>query len=282
MARAVLLQTLKVSRRPPLPPMTYDFCTLTDTGRVRTNNEDAVSFDPQTQVAVLADGMGGYNAGEVASEMACTSIRTEMALWLTQTEQRPARVDVWHALQTAAENANDAILNTAYSDPQCEGMGTTVVVAVFIDQQLILGHLGDSRGYRLRNGKLVQLTRDHSWLQEQVDAGHITPQQAAASSARNLVTRALGVEVPVVMEINDSHVHPGDLFLLCSDGLTDMVPDREIEQLLCAPTALQEKAQQLIDAANAHGGRDNVSVLLVQSAAGTKKSGLVSRWLGAL
>lgn len=262
--------------------MTYEFCALTDTGRVRLNNEDAVSFDPQAQVAVLADGMGGYNAGEVASEMASTSIRTEIALWLAQARERRAPIDVWHALQIAAENANDAILDAAFANPQCEGMGTTVVVAVFIDHQLILGHLGDSRGYRLRQGALEQLTRDHSWLQQQIDAGHFTAQQAAASSARNLVTRAVGVETPVVMEINEFQVRPGDLFLLCSDGLTDMVPDREIEQLLRAPTALHEKAQQLIDAANTHGGRDNVSVLLVQAAEGAKKSSLVSRWLGAL
>lgn len=262
--------------------MTYEFCAQTDTGRVRSNNEDAVSFDPQAQVAVLADGMGGYNAGEVASEMASTSIQTEIALWLAQTAQHSMQANVWRALQTATENANEAILNAAFANPQYEGMGTTVVVAVFIDNNLVLGHIGDSRGYRLRDGALQQLTRDHSWLQEQVDAGHLTPQQAATSSARNLVTRAVGVESPVVMEINEFQVRPGDLFLLCSDGLTDMVPDRHIEQLLRAPTALRDKAKQLIHTANAHGGRDNVSVLLVQAVEGTKKSSLMSRWLGAL
>lgn len=154
------------------------------------------------------------------------------------------------------------------------------MVAVFHGSRLILGHIGDSRCYRLRDGSLQQITRDHSWLQEQVDAGILTAQQAALSSNRNLVTRALGAGAHV-MEVNEFQVAPNDLFLLCSDGLTDMVPDMEIAELVCTPIPLEEKATLLVDAANANGGRDNVSVLLVQAAAGGKKRSLMSRLLGA-
>jgi protein phosphatase len=144
-----------------------------------------------------------------------------------------------------------------------------------------LGHIGDSRCYRLRDGVLQQITRDHSWLQEQVDAGFLTPQQAAASSNRNLVTRALGVEPHVQMEVNEFQVAPHDLFLMCSDGLTDMVSDADLAEMVRASLPLQDKATLLIDTANTQGGRDNISVLLVQTTARGKKRGLVSRWVGA-
>jgi protein phosphatase len=160
-------------------------------------------------------------------------------------------------------------------------MGTTLVVGVFHGSRLILGHIGDSRCYRVRDGVLQQITRDHSWLQEQVDAGLLTAQQAALSSNRNLVTRALGVEPNVMMEVNEFQVAPNDLFLMCSDGLTDMVADADLAELVRAPVPLEEKATLLIDTANANGGRDNVSVLLVQAAAGGRKRGLMSRLLGA-
>ena len=261
--------------------MTYEFTARTDKGRVRSNNEDAVAVDRDAQVAILADGMGGYNAGEVASGMATTFIRTEMARWLAQAGASPQSTDVRRALEICVENANHAILGASLSNPQYAGMGTTLVVAVFHGSRLILGHIGDSRCYRLRVGGLQQITRDHSWLQEQVDAGLLTAQQAAMSSNRNLVTRALGVEPNVLMEVNEFQVAPNDLFLLCSDGLTDMVSDSDLAELVRAPMPLEEKATLLIDTANANGGRDNVSVLLVQAAAGGKKRGLMSRLLGA-
>ena len=261
--------------------MSYEFSALTDKGRVRTNNEDAVTVDTDAQVAILADGMGGYNAGEVASGMATTFIRSEMARWLSQAGTTPQSTDVRRALEICVENANHAILGASLSNPQYAGMGTTLVVAVFHGSRLILGHIGDSRCYRLRDGSLQQITRDHSWLQEQVDAGILTAQQAALSSNRNLVTRALGVEPNVLMEVNEFQVAPNDLFLLCSDGLTDMVPDLDLAELVRTPIPLEEKATLLVDAANANGGRDNVSVLLVQAAAGGKKRSLMSRLLGA-
>lgn len=164
--------------------MTYEFFAQTDRGRVRANNEDAVAVDREAQVAVLADGMGGYNAGEIASGMAITYICTEMSRWLAQAGTTPPATDVWRALELCVENANHAILGASLSNPQYSGMGTTLVVGVFQCDRLILGHIGDSRCYRLRAGVLQQITRDHSWLQEQVDAGILTREQAAPHPTR--------------------------------------------------------------------------------------------------
>jgi protein phosphatase len=159
-------------------------------------------------------------------------------------------------------------------------MGTTLVVGVFQDGRLMLGHIGDSRCYRLRQAQLDQITKDHSLLQEQMDAGLITPEQAATSTNKNLVTRALGVEDAVLLEVNEHKVEPGDLYLMCSDGLSDMLDDEAIAQILAGDGSLEQKSVQLIDAANANGGRDNISVLLAQANSGSKKRGLISRWLG--
>ena len=260
--------------------MAYEFHARTDPGRVRANNEDAVCVDSQAQVAVLADGMGGYNAGEVASGMATTFIRTELARWLAQAGQHLKAFDLRRGIEICVDNANQAILGAAESNPQYSGMGTTVVVGVFQGSRLMLGHIGDSRCYRLRAGVLEQITRDHSWLQEQIDAGLITPQQAAVSSSRNLVTRALGVEDQVLVEINEFRVEPQDLYLMCSDGLTEMVGHAELTSLMTANASLEEKARRLIDAANANGGRDNISVILVQAGpADNGKRSLLSRLL---
>lgn len=261
--------------------MTYEFFAQTDRGRVRSNNEDAVAVDREAQIAILADGMGGYNAGEVASGMATTFIRTEMTRWLHGAQSEPSPTELRQAMEHCVENANHAILGAALSNPQYAGMGTTLVVGAFVGARLILGHIGDSRCYRLRNGVLQQITRDHSWLQEQIDAGLLTPEEAAVSSNRNLVTRALGVEPEVQLEVNEFEVLPQDLFLLCSDGLTDMVDDDGIADLVRRPAPLEETAAHLIDAANAHGGRDNISVLLVQaSAVPGKRRSLMSRLWG--
>jgi serine/threonine protein phosphatase PrpC len=259
----------------------YQFCARTDPGRVRANNEDAVSIDPQAQIAVLADGMGGYNAGEVASGMATTFIQTEMARWLAQAGQQLKAQDLRRAIEICVDNANQAILGAAEANPQYMGMGTTLVVGVFQGSRLMLGHIGDSRCYRLRAGVLEQITRDHSWLQEQIDAGLITAQQAALSSSRNLVTRALGVEEEVLVEINEFRVEPQDLYLMCSDGLSEMLRHSELTELAGANLPLEDKARQLIDAANTNGGRDNISVVLVQAGSDNPKRGFMSRLLGA-
>jgi protein phosphatase len=260
--------------------MNYEFCIRTDPGLARENNEDSVTVDEPTRLGILADGMGGYNAGEVASGMATTFIKSELGRWLAQAGRHANAREVRRAMEICVDNANRSIFNAANSNPQYSGMGTTLVVGVFQDGRLMLGHIGDSRCYRLREGQLEQITKDHSLLQEQMDAGLITPEQAATSTNKNLVTRALGVEDAVLLEVNEHRVEPGDLFLMCSDGLSDMLDDEAIAQILVSETGLEQKSVQLVDAANANGGRDNISVLLARANSGSKKRGLISRWLG--
>jgi protein phosphatase len=169
-------------------------------------------------------------------------------------------------MDICVDNANRAIFNAAHANPQYAGMGTTLVVACFREGRVLVGHVGDSRCYRLRAGHLQQITRDHSLLQEQIDAGLITPEQAAFSSNKNLVTRAVGVEDSVLLEAHLHDVQPGDLFLMCSDGLSDMLDDDTIAQLLLAHDSLEPLAQALVTAANDAGGKDNISVILMRAA----------------
>jgi serine/threonine protein phosphatase PrpC len=245
--------------------MTIEFHGATDTGRARSNNEDSVAIDEPSLLAVLADGMGGYNAGEVASSMATEFIKAELGRWLSEASANASDADVRRAMDICVDNANRAIFNAANSNPQYAGMGTTLVVAVFRDGRLLMGHVGDSRGYRLRAGKLAQITHDHSLLQEQIDSGLITPEQAAMSSNKNLVTRAVGVEDTVLLETHLHDVLPGDLYLLCSDGLSDMLDDETITRLMASSDALPDVADALIQAANDAGGRDNISVVLARA-----------------
>jgi len=168
-------------------------------------------------------------------------------------------------MDICVDNANRAIFNAANANPQYAGMGTTLVVAVFHDNKVTVGHIGDSRLYRLRGEDFQAITRDHSLLQEQIDSGLITAEQARHSQNKNLVTRAVGIDPEVQAEIHDHAVLPGDVYLLCSDGLNDMVEDDEIAMTLGALSAnLELCATQLIQMANDNGGRDNVSVILVK------------------
>ncbi len=244
--------------------MSFEFFHAVDTGRARTNNEDSVAVDEGNALAVLADGMGGYNAGEVASSMATSFIGRELGRWLTEAASRASDLEVRRAIDICVDNANRAIFNAANANPQYAGMGTTLVVAVFREGQLRLGHVGDSRAYRWRGGQLVQITRDHSLLQEQIDAGLITPEQAAFSANKNLVTRAVGVEDTVLLETHLHEIQPGDIYLLCSDGLSDMLDDAMIARLLQMHESLAEAGQALIDAANDAGGKDNIALILVR------------------
>lgn len=247
---------------------------------MRENNEDAYSFDEAVGVAVLADGMGGYNAGEVASSMASNIIKTEMSRWLTEAGDAASVQDMRRALEICVSNANTAVFRAAHDNSHYSGMGTTLVAGVFRGGDLIMGHIGDSRCYRLRKGEFAQITRDHSLLQEQIDAGLLTPEQAALSMNKNLVTRALGVDDAVLLEVHEHVVEAGDVYLMCSDGLSDMVRDADIAKILQLPLSAEQKAKTLVDTANAHGGRDNITVLLVQVEAGSEKRGLMARLLG--
>jgi len=242
----------------------------TDPGRVRGHNEDCVETRPELGIVVLADGMGGYNAGEVASGMATSLITSGLAaVWTRDTLKKLDRAGAMalsqKVLQEEVAKANAAIYGTAERDPQCAGMGTTLVACVFHDNFLTVGHIGDSRLYRMRDDALEQVTRDHSLLQEQIEAGLISKEDARTSHNKNLVTRALGIDPEVEAEIHSYDVLPGDIFLLCSDGLNDMIEDEEIQMTLIALRSnLELTAQQLIQAANDAGGRDNVSVILIR------------------
>jgi protein phosphatase len=249
----------------PQPLPSIEFFCATDTGRARSNNEDSVTVDDAHALAVLADGMGGYNAGEIASGMATGFIRSEMGRWLHEVGGSATDPEVRRAMDICVDNANRAIFNAANANPQYAGMGTTLVVAVFRGTRVLVGHVGDSRAYRLRGGRLMQMTRDHSLLQEQIDAGLITAEQASFSSNKNLVTRAVGVEDTVLLEIHQHEVHPGDLYLLCSDGLSDMLDDETLSQLLQGYDSLEQAGAALIAAANDAGGKDNIAVVLARA-----------------
>jgi PPM family protein phosphatase len=249
---------------------TLEIASCTDPGMVRAHNEDSIASDPARGLVVLADGMGGYNAGEVASGMATTVILTEMRQILAGTEpyQMDPRTNQTIAARLLREQvlkANSSIYQAAQSQPQYAGMGTTLVVSLFYDNRVLVAHLGDSRLYLLREGALRQVTRDHSLLQEQIDSGLLTLEQAKNAQHKNLVTKALGIDPSVEPEIHEYSTQPGDIYLLCSDGLCDMVEDDDIGMTMQALGAnLKLAAQQLVQMANDNGGRDNVSVILVR------------------
>jgi len=243
---------------------------LSDVGRVREHNEDTIGVDADIGLFVLADGMGGYNAGEVASGIAVKTImslvkeaveRQDMSTADPETGmQRPSIV-----LRDAISRANKIIYQTARTQPQCEGMGTTVVACLFFNNRVAIAHVGDSRAYRVRANRLEQMTMDHSLLQELVDRGFYSPAEAQRATNKNYVTRALGVEPGVDVELHEHPADKGDYYLLCSDGLSDMVEDDDL--LLTVNTfgaSLETVAKQLIQLANDNGGRDNVSIILAQ------------------
>src|SRR5450830_1176831 len=243
---------------------------LTDVGQRRDHNEDTIASDIELGLVVLADGMGGYKAGEVASEIATLTIVAELKESMQTLE--PGLVDAVSEMQAesqlvidAVAKANESIFSVSESQPQCAGMGTTLVVGLFTNNKLIAGHIGDSRMYRFRQGELVQITQDHSLLQEQLNSGLITPEQAKYSNNKNLVTRALGIDPEVELELHEHDVLPDDIYLLCSDGLSDLVPDEEINATLGTLSAnLELAATQLVQMANDNGGKDNISVILVK------------------
>jgi len=247
-----------------------DIVGLTDTGKVREHNEDAMAFDTDLGFVILADGMGGYSAGEVASSIAVEEVCKVLGDVVATTplhERSPSMP--WptsHTLmRSAVELANSAVYSTALRNVRYNGMGTTLVVGLFYDNKLLLAHVGDSRAYRFRDGELMQLTRDHSILQEQIAAGLITPEAASQSSFRNLVTRAVGTEPEVLAEIQEYQTLPQDIYLFCSDGLTNMLEHARLTEILATHKPGQVlPVCELVDAANTAGGTDNVSVVLVR------------------
>jgi protein phosphatase len=242
----------------------------TDPGRIREHNEDAIAIDETLGIAILADGMGGYQAGEVASELAVKTIMAELTQSLPGKlgEKRPTR-NRFHAttilLEQAVLQANQVIYELAQKQVQYHGMGTTLVVVLFHDKFISVAHVGDSRFYRLRGNELRQLTKDHSINQELVDCGLYTPEQARHAPNKNLVTRALGVGATVTVDLKEYYLKPKDIYLICSDGLTDMLDDREILAILKnKKEPLPMLSQSLINLANDKGGKDNISLILAR------------------
>jgi len=246
--------------------------SLTDPGRVRDHNEDCIESRPDIGLYVLADGMGGYNAGEVASGMATSLISDGLQeVWNLRDIERLNRDEAKalseKLIREQITRANTAIFTTSQNNPECAGMGTTLVVCHFYDNFLTVAHIGDSRLYRLRGETMEQVTRDHSLLQEQLDSGLITPEEARLSQNKNLVTRALGIDPTVEAEVHVYETQEDDVYLLCSDGLSDMVEDDEIRLTLHTLKSNPSlTVQQLIQAANDHGGRDNISAMLIRVA----------------
>jgi PPM family protein phosphatase len=258
----------------------------TDVGLLRDHNEDAVASDLSIGLLVLADGMGGYKAGEVASEIAVLMIASEINEFMLNKpslgELSPDLLPESQMLMQAVARTNAAIYQISQDQPQCAGMGTTLVAGVFTDNRLVVGHIGDSRMYRLRGETLTQLTEDHSLVQEQINAGLITEEQAHMSSNKNLVTRALGIDPEVELELEEFDVEVGDLYLLCSDGLSDLVSDAEITEILLEANGnITRASYQLIQSANEHGGMDNISVVLAMvKKAFTAEKGWVKNLFG--
>jgi protein phosphatase len=259
----------------------------TDVGKVRDHNEDTIGAQPDIGLWVLADGMGGYNAGEVASGIAVKTILD----MVTEACKREKRGDIESStgymrqtivLRDAIHRANKVINQTAQSQPQCEGMGTTLVASLFYDNRVSIAHVGDSRMYRLRGNRFEQITMDHSLLQELVDRGFYSQEEAQRSTNRNYVTRALGVEANVEVEVQEIEVQKGDYFLMCSDGLPDMVEDEDIHLTISTfANDVRTVGEQLIKLTNDNGGRDNVSVILVRVAdAFPAQAGILRKFRG--
>lgn len=242
--------------------------SMTDTGRVRSHNEDSVVVNADSRLAILADGMGGYNAGEVASGMAASIVHQvveEMLPMLPVDQADDTSLPAKNLLTRAISEANLAILEAAANIADYSGMGTTIVAALFQHNAVTIAHVGDSRAYRLRDRQLTQMTRDHSLLQEQVDAGLISPEQAQFAQHKNLITRAVGVDLVVEAETNEFTLAPEDVYLLCSDGLSDMINDIAIAEILntCGDD-VTKAGHTLVAYANQQGGRDNISVILIR------------------
>ena len=229
----------------------------TDTGLKRDHNEDYIGWSEAHGLVILADGMGGHNAGEVASEMAVTAIQQQLS------NSHSENGDAAEAIKSAIDNANRRIHQKAKESLICAGMGTTVVVTLFDDEHVTFAHVGDSRLYLIRDGELKQLTSDHSLVQELVDEGFMSEAEAQESVSNNVITRALGTEPVVQIDIQQHEAYSGDHYLLCSDGLSDMIETTDILNITGGGASLEQRVENLVDLANQHGGSDNISAIVV-------------------
>jgi protein phosphatase len=244
---------------------------LTHVGRQRQHNEDAFLVESGAKLFLVADGMGGHAAGEIASRIAVDSIsefilhtKEDDGTWPHAYDEHYTRTT--NRLMAALRMANQRVLEAMKKDARLRGMGTTVVACMADDEKMSVAHVGDSRAYLIREGQLSRITNDHSWVFEQVQAGMLTEAEAEKHPLRNVITRALGGALQVTPDASEISAQKGDVFLLCSDGLTGMVPENEILRVVTANASdLQKACQQLIDAANERGGLDNVTAVLVRT-----------------
>lgn len=230
-----------------------------DIGLKRLNNEDAYAIQPSQDLFVLADGMGGEAAGEVASR-----IFVDTALEVFSGKESLSEQKVLERVQEAFRISNERILNHVRQNPHHHGMGCTAELIAFYNQQFVLGHVGDSRTYLFRQKQLRQLTRDHSLVQNQIDQGLIAPEKARNHSLKNVILRAVGIEEALAVDLIRGKSLPGDLFLLCSDGLTDLVDEALIQKVFSLPLTLSQKGERLIEEAKFRGGHDNITVILCE------------------
>ena len=251
--------------------MKIAYQAISDVGRKRKGNEDSLFLNPEQKLFVVADGMGGHAAGEVASKVAVDAINEFVCLTSGDEEITwPFGLDEsisydGNRLKTAIRHANRKVLEATREKTEYEGMATTVA-AVLVDGDVAnLGHVGDSRIYLFSDGVFTQLTSDHSWVNEQIQSGVISPDQARSHPLRNVVTRALGGKADLAVDMQTRRMKAGDLLLLCSDGLTAMVPDEDIARILGeAKGDVEKAAKDLVAEANAHGGEDNITVVLLK------------------
>lgn len=247
---------------------------LTDVGNVRKNNEDAVLVRADLPLFIVADGVGGSAAGEIASRLFVTSCEYEFE------NAKAQRQDAELIIKRCFNNANKKIIDHTDQAPETRGMACTAEVLTFEDGKYIVGHVGDSRTYLIRDGKIVLITRDHSYVQEQLDLGLIKQEEADTHSMRNAIYRAVGFEEELRADIFRGRVKDGDIYLLCSDGLSDMVSDEDLLALAKSPGDMAVRVRALIDAAKAAGGKDNVTVALCQVAVAPSLTQKITAFLG--
>jgi serine/threonine protein phosphatase PrpC len=234
----------------------------TDVGRVRKGNEDAFLVDEARGVFLVADGMGGHVAGEIASDIAKRSVGGTLQQGV---DRRLAADDLAHSMVDSFRVADLAIAEHVAANPETEGMGTTVTaIVICTDGTYRMGHIGDSRAYLLRGGQLAQISRDHTWVQREVDEGRLTPSAARKHPYSHILTRALGADPSDAPDLQAGQLQAGDLLLLCSDGLTGMVTDRNLERILQTPATNEERIEEMIVLANKRGGRDNITAVIVE------------------
>jgi len=231
----------------------------TDVGIIRSGNEDSYLMVPDRGIFVVADGMGGHAAGEVASEMAVRFVARDLGSLKGLSDDQVAE-----RMRVSVRTANSAIFQRTLTEHDKRGMGTTVTALVLYDTRFLIGQVGDSRCYLLRDGKLTQITKDHSYVQEQVDAGYLTPEQARTHPYSNVITRCVGANSDVMPDVYVGAVRPKDVFLLASDGLTGMLEDHQLADVLHADRMPQEQVDALVAEANRHGGLDNITAIIVR------------------